>query len=124
MFPNENAMVCNQRYSSVLRACFVKMCELPVIYHTSFKKYITFSNIYQHNYLFSMVDINHFKNVFNDNRIEPLCQYLHFVLLWLPDRRYFRITNSNFVICDGCASFYDIKMFIQNNFSNLFYNKI
>jgi hypothetical protein len=28
MFCRENAMVCNQRYSSVLFVCFMKMCEL------------------------------------------------------------------------------------------------
>jgi hypothetical protein len=45
MFCNENAMVCNQHYSSVLFAWFMKICELPVMYHTFFVNYITSSNI-------------------------------------------------------------------------------
>jgi hypothetical protein len=46
MFRNENAMVCNQRYSSMSLTFFMKMCELPVIYHTFFVNYITSRNIY------------------------------------------------------------------------------
>ena len=45
MFCNENATVCNHHYSFVLFACFMKMCELPVIYHIFFVNYITSSNI-------------------------------------------------------------------------------
>ena len=119
MLCNENALVCNQLYSSVSFACFMNMCELPVIYHTLFViilHLVTYNNIIMCFLCYSGWHKSLLTNVYHGNRKEPLCQYLDFVLLWLPDRWLFRITNSNCAIHDGSPSFGDIKIFIQNNF--------
>ena len=82
-------------------SCFMNMCELPVIYHTLFViilHLVTYNNIIMSFLCYSGWHKSLLTNVYHSNRKEPLCQYLDFVLLCLPDRWLFRITNSNCVI--------------------------
>ena len=89
MLCNENALVCSQHYFFVLFACFMNMCELPVIYHTLFViilHLVTYNNKIMCFLCYSGRHKSLLTNVYHGNRKEPLCQYLDFVLLWLPDR--------------------------------------
>ena len=68
----------------MLLTCFMKMCELPVIYHTFFVNYITSRNIYS-NIIFYFLCYSGWyksllKNVYNGNMKEHLLYVSAFIL--------------------------------------------